>query len=826
MTLWLDTLRADIAIGLRGLRRAPGVAATVCIVLGAAIGLNATLFTVIGGIVWRPWSGVANPDDLVRIYAQDPSGQVTGLSMADARMLAGQTRSLQGVAAMRGDAVEIEGTGAARALMITGNLFDLLGVAPAFGRRIVSDDDRGGNPVPVAMLAHTTWRRRFGGDPDIIGSLLRINGVQFTVVGVVPVEFESAEPAYDIDVYLPASAAPLIAVDDDQGRRMLFDPRACCADVVARMGADSTPARVAAELDVLARGWTAVSGLPARGAIVSDTTFMSQPGRGDSAQALVTVGMLVGGLVLVWLIACANVGSLLLARTLARLREIATRAALGASRARLIRLLLTEGALLGILAAAAGIAIAAQLPPVLFRLVAGSAARVQFPFPVAPDATVLAYVVAIGLVSALAFSLGPALIVTRVVTKRATARGLDSWSSRLRLRSVLLGVQVAVSVILLSSAGLLARGAQRGAATFDPGFRVDGVTAVTFVLPERTYDRARATALFDAVSQNVARQPDTRYAFASRDPFSPYREGTLVRLPGEATDRLRDALYLDVSADYLRVLEIPLRVGRGFSEGDTGRSAVIVNEAMARAFWPGRDAVGQTFLMRRRGPAGEMVPQQVVGVARNVSVSAGGSVRPMFYRAVAPGTEVLDFISQDPRASQAPVLLVNGPGAAAAQVAAVAARVDSRIAIRLTSLADALNNVRSSMKWGPMLAAALAAFALVLASVGMFGVFAYAVQQRTREIGVRMALGAPPAAVVRLIVGGHSRAVIIGTAAGLAGALAASIGLRARLFGLSPLDPLTYAGVALLLAGCGIAATYAPVRRATRISPVVALRTD
>jgi hypothetical protein len=416
--------------------------------------------------------------------------------------------------------------------------------------------------------------------------------------------------------------------------------------------------------------------------------------------------------------------------------------------------------------------------------------------------------------------------VTRLVTKRATARDLDTWSHRVRLRSVLLGVQVAVSVILLASAGLLARGAQRGAASFDPGFRVDGVTAVSFTVPERTYDRARATALFESIVQGVLHEPDTRYAFASRDPFSLYREGTRIRMPSEASDQLHEVLYLDVSADYLPLLEIPLRVGRGFSEGDTGQPVAIVNEAMAQAFWPGRNAVGQSFVMRRRGPAGEMVPQQVIGVARNVSVSASGNVRPMFYRAVVPGTEVLDFISQDPRASQAPVLLVKGSSSAAARVAAIAARVDSRIQVTLTPLADELNNVRSSMKWGPILAAALGAFALVLASVGMFGVFAYAVQQRTREIGVRMALGAPPAAVVRLLVAGHSRAVVIGVAAGLVGALAASIGLRARLFGLSPMDPLTYAGVALLLAGCGIAATYAPVRRATRISPVVALRTE
>ncbi len=829
MTAWLSSIRTDIVYAVRRLRRAPGVALTVLVVLGAAIGLNATLATIIIGAGWRPWSGVSEPDELVRVYAQDPSGQVSGLSIADARNLAGHAKSLSGVGLMRGDAVEIEVTGerrSARVLMISGNLLDLLGVPLALGRRIIPDDDRPGRPRAVAMLAHTTWQRRFGGDPRIVGSSLRINGEPFTVIGVVSAEFESAEPAYDIDIYLPAEAVTLLRPGDSEARRILNDPRACCADVVARLSPGAIRQQAASELAVLARGWTAMSGLPARGAAVTDTTFISQPGRFDSAQALVTLTMLAGGLVLVWLIACANIGNLLLARSLARLREVGTRAALGASRARLVRLMVIEGAVLGVLAAMAGVLIAAQLPFALFRLVADPSTRAQFPFPVAPDATILAFAVGGGLLSALVFSLAPALIVARLAATRTMRPGLESWPYRLRLRSVLLAVQVAVSVILLASAGLLVRGAQQGAASFDPGFRVDGVTAVKFAVPERTYDRARAMALFERSLPGRQRQGGVDYAFASRDPFSLYREGTLIRMPGEPNDRLHEVLYLDVSSNYLPLLEIPLRAGRGFSEGDTGQPVVIVNDAMARAFWPDRDPIGQTFIMRRRGPAGELVPQQVIGVARNVSVNASANARPIFYRAVKPGAEVLDYIGQDPRASQAPVLLVKGPRSAAAQVAALTASIDSRIRVTLAPLSDELTTVRASMKWGPILATTLGAFALGLATIGMFGVFAYAVQQRTREIGVRMALGASPPAVVRFVVAGHSRAMLVGVAVGLAGAIASSIGLRARLFGLSPLDPLTYGTVALLLAGAGLIAAYAPVRRATRISPSAALRSE
>jgi putative ABC transport system permease protein len=481
---------------------------------------------------------------------------------------------------------------------------------------------------------------------------------------------------------------------------------------------------------------------------------------------------------------------------------------------------------LGLFAAAVGAAVSAQLPRLLFVLVADSATRVQFPFPVTPDASVLTYVLVIGVASALVCSLAPALMITRVAMRRAVGRDVDVISHRIRLRSVFLAVQMAVSVILLASAGLLARRAQRGAASFDPGFRVDGVTAVSFAVPERTYDRARATTLFETISQTMRQRRDADYAFASRDPFSLYREGTLIRLPGESTDSLHEVLYLDVSPNYLSLLEIPLRAGRGFRESDTGQPSVVVNEAMAQAFWPGRDPVGQSFVMRRRGPAGEMVVQQVIGVARNVSVSASANARPTFYRAITPGTEVLEFLSQDPRASQAPVLLVKGPASVAAQAAATATSRDPRIRTTLTPLADSFARVQASMKWGPLLAATLGMFALALTTVGMFGVFAYAVQQRTREIGVRIALGAQPAAVVRLIVTGHSRAIAIGVAIGILGAMGSSVGLRGRLFGLSPIDPLTYGGVALLLACCSLAATYIPVRRATQISPTIALRSE
>jgi predicted permease len=828
MTLWLGDLLSDVKQAARGLRRQPGVAVTVVVVLGTAIGLNATLFTIAAGIAWRPWGGVTAPSEVVRLYLMDPTGPAAGFSVADARMLADTARSFSGVAVMQGQSVRVDVAGEARAtqaVLVSGNLFDVLGLAPALGRRFSPADDRRGSPAAAVILGYAFWENQYGGSPGALGSTIRVNGVPFTIVGVAPRAFASSEPGYNAQLYLPLST--LTVLDRNAlSAQVLDDPKSCCADVVARLRPGVRQSEAQAELDVLASRFTSISGTAARGALVTSTAFLAQPGRFDSPQALLTLTMLAGGLVLVWLIACANIGNLLLARAVGRLREMGTRLALGASRARLVRQLLTEGGVLALVSAAVGIALANELPGIVFRVVADARTRVQFPFGVTPDASVLAYVAVLGALSVTVFALAPALFVTRAALQQTAHHAAVASGHKLRLRGVLLAVQVGISVVLLSSAGLLVRGVQRGMGTFDPGFAVGDVTVVSFELPEGTYDRPRATALFGDISRLARALPGVELAFTSREPFSLYREGTLVHLPGEGREQARQLLYLDVSPGYFELLRIGLVSGRAFGSSDAGQPGVIVNETMAGQYWPGQDALGKTFFMRPRGPSDTRVAQQVIGVARDVHTTMSANAAPMFYRAVAPGTEVFDYISSDPRASQAPVLLLKGPESAVDALVPAVARMDTRIRVRTSSLADSLDAMLAATKWGPMLASVLGAFALGLATVGMFGVFAYAVHQRTREIGIRMALGAQASAVVRLVLLGHSRAVTIGLVLGFGGAMAASIGLRSRLHGLSPLDPVTHLAVGLLLAASGLAASYVPARRATRVSPTDALRVE
>jgi predicted permease len=816
----------DIRYALRTFRRAPGVAATVVLVLGAVIGLNTTLFTVLAGIAWRPWPGVQRPDEVVRLYLADQNGPVTGLSIANAGAL-GSATSLAGAAVMKNENVRIgEGDAIAprSALMVSGRFFDLLGVRFAAGRGFAEAEDRIGAPAAVTIITYAFWQSQFGGDAGAVGSTIQINGAPFTVVGITDAAFGTAEPVYDKSLFLPISALTLLHPGDPSYLRFLTGPDECCSDVVARVRSGVSVTAARAELNVLARNFTTISGGAPSSIVVAGTEFLSQPGRGDSSGPLAVAALLVTALLLIWLIACANVGNLLLSRAAARVGEIGTRLAIGASRGRIVRQLLVEGFVLALAASAVGIAIAAQLPFVLFQIVAATGTVGYFPFSVTPDATVLAYAVILAALSSMAFGLAPALFVTRADVV-AWLNCQDAFPAmKFPLRSVLLAVQTALSIILLVSAGLLIRGVQRQAGTFDPGFTVEGVTAVSFTLPEGVYDRGRATALFDQIGQEVLALPIDAAAFAGYDPFSRFRGGTMFHLPGESPQQSRPIFYVNVSTQYFQLLGLPLRAGRYFDEADLAGGAVIINESMARRVWPGEDPIGRSLFMRMRGPSGTMAAREIVGVVADVRTTTSDGTRPILYQPYRPGADVFGFISGDPRASQAPVLLIKAGSDVTEAVTRMVRRIDPRILVQGAPLSDSVEAVLRESRWGPILASALGMFALVLTTVGVAGVFGYAVRQRRREIGIRMALGAPAAAVIRSVLTRHARALAAGSIAGLAGAVLSSMLLRNRLHGLSPLDPVAYLAVAGLLVVCAIAAGYWPARRIVRINPLEALR--
>ena len=807
----MGTLLQDLRYGLRMLAKNPGFTAVVVLVLGTVIGLHTTLITVLAGVLLRPWPGIADPSRVVSMYVVGPTGRAGGFSLADYRTLAGHTTSLSGVAAMTPSDVRVGSGDSVRsvgALLVTGNFFDLLGVSIVRGRGFVPDEDRLGTPAAVAVLGFNFWQAAFGGDPNIVGKSVRLDNVPFTIIGIASREFAGAEPAYRRGVFLPIAAMRLLQPNDPVVTSLLYEADDRSFELVGRLAPGATRAQADAELDILSTQFAAPANAKLRGVIVTDTAFASNPDRGDSVQPRVVAALIAAALLLVWLIACANIGNLLLARAAVRVREIGIRLSLGASRRRVVRQLITEAFVLALAASALGIGVAYELPFVILRIVGGTEA--SFPFRVTVDGVVLGYAVLIAGLSSVMFGLAPALHVTRTDIANAMNERGGLAPARFPLRSILLGVQVAVSVILLVSAGLLVRGVQRQAASFDPGFSIEGISVVSFELPPGAYTDARKRAFLADLTTALRQLPPGEiegFGFASWEPdFVRRGYGALVRLPGQANERGKNVLYVETSPGYLEILRIPLVGGRDFTAGDTARPVAIINEVMARQCWPNEDAVGKTFIL------GRSEQREVVGVMRNAHTHSLWEVPPMFYQ---------PFQSARPL----PKLLVRTTRPASPHnLARIVQRLDQQVRIQTVPLVANLDFRLREARTGPMLAGLLGAFALALATVGMFGVFGYAVRQRTREIGIRMALGAQPAAIVRLVLADHSRPVIGGLTVGLLGALASSLVLRNRLHGVGAFDLAVYLGVAAILTAASLAAGYVPARRATRVDPGVALR--
>jgi predicted permease len=811
---WLDSLWQDVSYAARGLRRQPAITAVIVLVLGTVIGLHTTLVTVITGVLLRPWPGISDASTVVTIYLVGQNGRAGGFRMADYRLVVDRARSLSGIAAMTPEEVRVgdsrgdERARSTAALLVSGNFFDLLGIGVTAGRGIVPADDRDGAPAAVAVLGYDFWRSHFSGDPTVVGRTLRIDDRVFTIVGVVSRAFNGSEPAYGKSLYLPLAAGALLGSATTGPPAPSGETRERVLELVGRLAPGSARADAEAELRVLSGELARAFDAKPIGALVTGTSFASHPDRRNATQPLIAAALVSAGLLLVWLTACANIGNLQLARAAARVREIGIRLSLGASRARIVRQLLTEGFVVALGASAMGVAAAYQLPFLILRAVGN--AEQSFPFVVTPDALVLAYAIVAAALSTVAFGLAPALQATRTDVSSALnlREGLPRSSSR--LRNGLLAVQVALSVTLLASAGLLVRGTRQHAQSFDAGFAVDELTVVGFDLPAGAYNDARRRALVADLMQALRGLPPgavDAFGFGTWEPTFIMRGFRMpVRRPGQSRAQARDVTSMQISVGYLDALRIPIVAGRDFAPSDVTRRVAIINETMARQYWPDEHPVGQTFFSNGAEPV------EVVGVMRDAHTHSLYTVPPIFYEPLRDGRPM-------------PTLLVRSRARTiASDLAGVVARVDPRVQPRIAPLASSLEARLKEMRIGPLLAGALGLFALVLATVGLSGVFGYAVSQRTREIGIRLALGAQPSAVVRLILGGHSRAVLVGLAIGLLGALAASAVLGNRLHGVSPLDPLTYLGVSAILTVAGLSATYLPARRAVRVDPVDALR--
>jgi len=795
---WLESFWQDARYGLRTLRSQGGFTAVALVALASAIGINTTPFTLFNAMALRPWP-VRDPGRVVNLF-RSMRGGVAGYGNAEADYLAAHSRSLSGVIAMDNREDVKSGGRTLHLTVVSANYFQVLGVQPVAGRGFLDAEDRAGAPEPVVVISDALWRNQLGANPAILsgGSPLRIalDEIPFTVVGVLPAEFTGTSPLRN-DVWIPRAALKLLRPHDPSVEEYLTSPRTCCVSVAGRLAPGVTRRQAEAEIGLLINGYRASQGLEqGTRALVTGTAWMEAPGKKDKAAGAVV--LLFVAVTLVLLLACANVGNLLLARAAARHKEIAVRLSLGGSRARVVRQLLVESSLLAIGAAALGLVVAYIAPPFLVARL-GS----DLVFHVTPDATVLGYTIAIAVVACLAFGLAPALHGTRGQIASAIKSEARFGTPRLPLRSVLLGVQVGISVLLLGAAGMMVRGLQR-TAHLDPGFDVARVSAVTIGLPASQYGGERTRAFTEQLVAQLDRVPGLPLCGISSDsPLGNSHTSTALELhPGEAQQRVT---FHEVSGGYFEVLGIAIVAGRNFTAQDAGRDSVLLNQTAARRFWPGENAVGKTFQSNARA-------RTVVGVVKDAYTSDLGAVEPTMYFPTGGDRGV-------------PLVLVRDPGPGTIErIAAIVKELEPRAELKAEPLSENFRQQMQPAIYGAAVAGFLGLLALLMASVGMAGVFAYAVNQRTREIGVRMALGARPAQVVRLVLGSSLRALVVGAVAGLAGTAAMSATLVRVMPGLQPSDPAAYAGVLALLAAAVALASAIPARRAARVDPLRALR--
>ena len=817
---WLAELRQDLAFGARQLRRKRGFAVAAVLTLALGIGANTAVFSIVEAALLR---GLPFPAEerLVRLqnrWQDEPAGKLSPAEYFDYR---DRLRSLESMGAYAVGPANLTGGGTPerlRAGYLTAGVFPALGVGAAAGRTFAAGEDAPG-AEEVAVLSHGLWTRRFGGSPEAIGSRIVLDGTPRTVVGVMPAAFRlpaDMEEGEDTEVFLPLPLGPELAAE--RGSHFL--------EGVGRMWPGVALEAADREIAALAAGFTRdFSGdYPAEMRFAAGVVPLREAVLGRTRPVL---ALLLGAVALVLLIACANVANLLLVRVDGRRRELAVRAALGAGRGRLVRQLLAEGALLAALGGTAGVLLAAwalRTVPLLEMADLPSAG------PVRMDPAVLGFALGASLLSLLFFGVAPALHASggRVhESLKENGRAGTGGVRRRRFRSALVAGEVALAVVLLLGAGLLLRSLSALYAV-DPGFRTGGVLTLRVSLPATDYpDDARVVGGYREMLRRVGEVPGVDAAGAVTNLPLASTLGDLnfeiegKPVPEDAVSPRAD--WQAVTPGYLRAVGMQVLAGRGLAEsdGEGAPGAVVINESLARQYWPGTSPLGTRFKLGGEAGPGWVT---VVGVVRDVRHAAlGEPPRPEMY------------------VPHAQFRFWNGGGAARSLTLAVHTRGDParlagpvREAIRAMDpelpLADVrtLAEVRSESVARPrflaLLLGAFAAVALVLAVVGIYGTLAYLVAQRTYEMGVRMALGARPGSIRRLVVAQGLAMTAAGLVIGVAAALGLTRLLEHLLFGVAPTDPATFVAVPLGLGLTAAVAAYLPARRATRVDPLVALR--
>ena len=807
----METLLQDIRYALRGLRRTPGLALVAVLTIGLAIGANTTVFTWLRNMTRQPVPAVPESDRLMSLSVAAPGGRVWRVSYADYRDWREAARAFEGIAASGYVQLNLRTDGPSQRVwgaLASGNYFDVLRVRPLLGRTLRPDDEA--QAAPVAVISHGLWQRVFSGDSAVVGRSVMLNGHSFTVVGVTPPKFVGATWGFGLDMWIPLTLADLTTPArvpiTSRGRRFL-EP------VVARLRPGVSVEQARAEINAVHRSLAE--------AYAEDRGTTVRFGRLAEENATAWFGPMMGALLgvtaLLLLVACANIANLLLARATARRREVAIRLAVGAGRLRLVRQLLTESMLLALAGGALGVLIAlwgkealmASVPPNPFPL------SVEFPL----DKGVLGFALLATLATGAAAGLAPALRATGSDLVADLRDGAASGSPRRsRLQSGFVTAQVALSLVSLVCAGLFVRGLLR-ARDVDMGYREPArLLLVETDLFMAGYTDSTGPVALERLLERVRGVPGVRSATTATMGLQGFGTwGTAVaEIEGYSfqPDENRAVEFNRVGPDYFEAVGTPVLRGRGIGRDDRAGSlpAVVVNEAFVRHFWPGREPLGSRIRL------GETW-HTVVGVSRDAAYRPDNRPPPPVFfvpilQAYRPASTVHVRAAGDP-------LLV--------QQALRRAFEGVNPDLPFTDVRTGAQQVGSALFVQRMGAGALTLFGLLalgLSALGICGVLSYSVGQRTREIGVRVALGASRRDVLTLVVGGAARLSAVGLAVGLVLAVGAGQLLRSQIFGVSPLDPVTFVGVIALLAAVALLAAWLPARRAARVDPIVALQAE